>query len=167
MPRPLYVRSSPAFNPQSSHAGLWYDKFCDQWQNKQNNWTFPAEQKLQWIRKLADGTPVGDATLLSQFAARQKSMAEALGGKCFPFHAESRFVTGLGREHPVENGFAWHPTLGTLTYPVPVSREYCEPGRTCRNSKMWPARFSGRNSATVRTGKSGWSLSSTPFPLGR
>jgi len=27
--------------------------------------------------------------------------------------AASRFATGLGREHPIENGFAWHPALGT------------------------------------------------------
>ena len=114
MPRPLYVHSSPTFNPQTSHAGLWYDKFCDQWQN---NWMLPAEQKVEWIRKLTQRTPLGDAALLSEFAARQRSMVEGLGGKCFPFDAESRFVTGLGREHPVENGFAWHPTLGTPYLP--------------------------------------------------
>ena len=30
---------------------------------------------------------------------------------------KSNFVTGLGREHPVENGFAWHHTLGTPYLP--------------------------------------------------
>jgi CRISPR-associated protein Cmr6 len=30
---------------------------------------------------------------------------------------ESRFVTGLGRRHPVDNGFAWHPTLGVPYLP--------------------------------------------------
>ena len=114
MPRPLYARSSPTFTPQTSHAGLWYDKFCDQWKN---NWTLPAEQKVQWIRTVADGARVGDATILSQFAGRQQRMVEGLGGKSLPFLTESRFVTGLGREHPVENGFAWHPTLGTPYLP--------------------------------------------------
>ncbi len=117
MPRPLYApyaHSSPAFDPRTLHAGLWYDKFCDQWQD---DWTLPADKKVQWMRKLANGTPVGDATLLGQFAARQKKIVEGLGGKCLAFRAESRFVTGLGREHPVENGFAWHPTLGTPYLP--------------------------------------------------
>lgn len=30
---------------------------------------------------------------------------------------EGPFVTGLGRNHPVENGFAWHQTLGTPYLP--------------------------------------------------
>lgn len=114
MPRPLYAHSSPTFNPQTSHAGLWYDKFCDQWKN---DWMLPSEQKVQWIRTVTNGTRTGDAVLLSQFAGRQQSMIEGLGGKCLPFQTESRFVTGLGREHPVENGFAWHPTLGTPYLP--------------------------------------------------
>ena len=29
------------------------------------------------------------------------------------FTTDGRFVTGTGRSHSVENGFAWHPTLGT------------------------------------------------------
>lgn len=114
MPRPLYAHSSPTFNPQTSHAGLWYDKFCDQWRN---DWTLPAEQKVQWIRAVVDGVRVGDATVLSEFTGRQQRMVEGLGGMCLPFRNESRFVTGLGREHPVENGFAWHPTLGTPYIP--------------------------------------------------
>lgn len=114
MPRPLYTHSSLTFNPQTAHAGLWYDKFCDQWKN---DWTLPSEQKVQWIRTVANGTRTGDAAFLDQFARRQQSMVEGLGGMCLPFHTESRFVTGLGREHPVENGFAWHPTLGTPYLP--------------------------------------------------
>ena len=33
------------------------------------------------------------------------------------YRTASRFVTGLGREHPVENGFTWHHTLGTPYLP--------------------------------------------------
>lgn len=77
----------------------------------------PSEQKVLWIRTIANGTRTRDAALISQFTGRQQSMVEVLGGKCLPFHTESRFVTGLGREHPVENGFAWHPTLGTPYLP--------------------------------------------------
>ncbi|RAL26034.1 type III-B CRISPR module RAMP protein Cmr6 [Thermoflavimicrobium daqui] len=38
-------------------------------------------------------------------------------GKLFFMKTATRFVTGLGRSHPVENGFAWHPTLGTAYLP--------------------------------------------------
>ena len=116
LPRPLYVEAASDLRerPPSAHAGLWYDKFCNRWTG---DWSAPEVQKPNWIRTVANGTPTGDAALLSQFAGRQQSLVQSLGGKCLPFQTESRFVTGLGREHPVENGFAWHPTLGTPFLP--------------------------------------------------
>jgi len=39
-------------------------------------------------------------------------MTAAFGGLAIELTTESPFVTGLGRSHPVENGFAWHHTLG-------------------------------------------------------
>ncbi len=114
MPRPLYARSSPAFNSQTSHAGLWYDKFCDQWKK---DWTLPPEGKVNWIRAVVSHQAIGEAALIGQYAVRQKQLVERLGGMCLLFQTESRFVTGLGREHPVENGFAWHPTSGTPYLP--------------------------------------------------
>lgn len=115
MTLPLYRDTSPGFDPAKSHAGLWYDKFCDQW--NRDGWTLPAEQKLHWTRTVANGRPVGDEAVLRDFARRQQKLAEATNGRCVVLQTESRFVTGLGREHPVENGFAWHPTLGTPYLP--------------------------------------------------
>lgn len=114
--RPLYKEAASNLGacPTSAHAGLWYDKFCNRWTG---DWSKPEVQKTEWIRTVANGTPTDDAELRRQFTERQKSMIEGLGGKCLPFQTESRFVTGLGREHPVENGFAWHPTLGTPYLP--------------------------------------------------
>jgi CRISPR type III-B/RAMP module RAMP protein Cmr6 len=51
------------------------------------------------------------------YAERRGRLVTALGGRCLELVTESRFVTGLGREHPVENGFGWHPTLGTPYLP--------------------------------------------------
>ena len=48
---------------------------------------------------------------------RLMRLIEKRSGHAAVFVTESRFVTGLGRSHPVENGFAWHPTLGTPYLP--------------------------------------------------
>lgn len=114
MVRPLYRDTSPGFDPAKSHAGLWYDKFCDQWMGQ---WSAPEVKKSDWISTVANGHPVGDDAVLNDFARRQQNLVEATKGKCLALQTESRFVTGLGREHPVENGFAWHPTLGTPYLP--------------------------------------------------
>ncbi len=122
--RPLYGSDGrhagpPQCDPKA-HAGLWYDKFCNAWQAPQRdgwaNCKLDAESKLSWI-KTVTGRPVGDGSLLSEYAERRRQMVAALGGKCLDLVTQSRFVTGLGREHPVKNGFAWHATLGTPYLP--------------------------------------------------
>jgi len=119
--RPLYCSDKRPVGPEeydpAAHAGLWYDKFCNAWQGP--SWRackIEAKDKLKWISTLTDKT-VGDAALLSEYAERRRRMVAALGGRCIDLATASRFVTGLGREHPVENGFAWHPTLGTPYLP--------------------------------------------------
>jgi CRISPR-associated protein Cmr6 len=107
--RPLYkIASTP--DPASGHAGLWYDKFCDQWDK---DWEL---DKPKWIQTVT-AFPIGKSELLDEAAARILRLVEARSGEIGVFHAESRFVTGLGRSHPMENGFAWHPTLGTPYLP--------------------------------------------------
>ena len=125
LPRPLYRTASSAVpnRPTTAHAGLWYDKFCHGWhdpkrkQNEQLVWQRAECKKVEWIQTVATQQAIGDPPLISQYAVRQKLLVDRLGGMCLRFQAESRFVTGLGREHPVENGFAWHPTLGTPYLP--------------------------------------------------
>ncbi len=104
--RPLYDAASrePRQLPEGGHAGLWFDKFC---------WS--ETDKLKWIQTVAG--KVGDRDRLREHAQRQARMVKRLGGRIFVFESESRFATGLGRSHPVENGFAWHPTLGTPWLP--------------------------------------------------
>lgn len=121
---PLYHYTDYPEKPQSSfNTGLWYDKFCNQWrQERDGRWTLQAgggrgdPPKLQWIKTVA-GEKTGDPGLISEIAARQAALATALGGQLRVFATQWRFVTGLGREHPVENGFAWHHTLGTAYLP--------------------------------------------------
>jgi CRISPR-associated protein Cmr6 len=122
--RPLYRSDRRSAGPENweptAHAGLWYDKFCNVWEGTQSpgrsGCKIEAKRKLKWI-KTVTRQPVGHAALLSEYATRRRSMIAALGGRCLDLVTESRFVTGLGREHPVENGFAWHSTLGTPYLP--------------------------------------------------
>lgn len=120
LPRPLYSFKSNVLNacPPSAHTGLWYDKFCHCWKGDERpTWTNPIVQKADWIDLVVDRSPIGDAAVLNEFGKRQETLVKAMLGKCLHLKTESRFVTGLGREHPVENGLTWHATLGTPFLP--------------------------------------------------
>lgn len=125
MTRPL-----PNFEPppliarlRDGHAGLWFDKFCDRWRVQDRTWSMKSGKgddgkgpKLEWIDTLTTGR-VGTAHQIDECASRLVRLIGRRGGQLAVFSTESRFVTGLGRSHPVENGFAWHPTLGTPYLP--------------------------------------------------
>jgi CRISPR-associated protein Cmr6 len=128
MKLPLYDPvSTTVLRPSTKgNTGLWFDKFCNQWAEYEDTgslqpWSLkPKKQgenpKLAWI-KTVTGQKSGDSGLLAEQAARLAALAHALGGQSFHFKTTSRFATGLGREHPIENGFVWHPALGTPYLP--------------------------------------------------
>ncbi len=124
MSRPFYKADAlESLEPSKGHAGLWFDKFCDQWHVNGHTWTMKTPHdfgdkspKLEWLRTLA-GADIGTGDQIEKFVSRLVCMIHRRGGRFFVFTTESRFVTGLGRSHPVENGFAWHPTLGTPYLP--------------------------------------------------
>ncbi len=118
------------------NSGLLYDKFCDQWTPDFSG--FPegdardvAGGKLSWVlsvvrpRLPGTGRPdpakprvkCGDKDLLDEFAKRRIDLLGRHDQKPLRYVLDSRFVTGLGRRHPVENGFAWHHLLGTPYLP--------------------------------------------------
>lgn len=110
---PLFQCDAPKHFPRSdANTGLWYDKFCSSWDA---GWKMSGEKKLAWIKTVVG--VVGSKTLIKEFEDRQRQLADRSGGKVFQFITDSRFATGLGREHPIENGFAWHYTLGTPYLP--------------------------------------------------
>jgi CRISPR-associated protein Cmr6 len=119
--RPLYQGAKRAKRATTGNAGLWYDKFCDRWKP---DWTgFAGESgKRDWIGEIARiGAEaekiVGDGALIREAAKRLEALAAAQGGLSFQRRTAWRFVTGLGRGHPVENGFAWRHDLGTPFLP--------------------------------------------------
>ncbi|MDQ7005477.1 MAG: hypothetical protein Q9N67_11390 [Ghiorsea sp.] len=50
--------------------------------------------------------------LLESFAKRQQLLLDTQGGVSMAMTTDWHFVTGMGNNHPIENGFAWHPSLG-------------------------------------------------------
>lgn len=134
--RPLYQNHAPSEErPRDAHAGLWFDKFCNWWGRDPDpkktgpaSWSLAAfsikkgpdkgeyNPKLDWIRTVTD-YPVGNSALLAEHPTRLADLARKLGGQAIVLKTTSRFATGLGREHPIENGFVWHPVLGVPYLP--------------------------------------------------
>ena len=86
---------------------MWFDKFCNKWGD---DWR--TVEKFEWINKLA-GKEIGNSHQIKESTRRLMRLAKTLDGRAWIYTTEFRFVTGMGRSHPVENGFAWHQTLGT------------------------------------------------------
>lgn len=111
---PLYRdHDAPQRYSRSFNTGLWYEKFFQRWSG---DWTISEGGRKNWIEEVA-ANPVGNETLLKEAILRQVSLVSALAGEYRCFVTNWRFVTGLGRNHPVENGFAWHHTLGVPYLP--------------------------------------------------
>jgi CRISPR-associated protein Cmr6 len=111
---PLYGGGAGARN--EGHPGLFYDKFLNQWQrDKKGVWSIASKQ--DWVEGITPG-PVGDAELLKEYCRRLEDLVTARGGKRWVYKTEGRFVTGTGRSHPIEIGFAWHPSLGVPYLPA-------------------------------------------------
>lgn len=123
MKRPLYgdASSEPRARSRGGNAGLWYDKFCDRWQVTGESWSMASNvdgnPKSGWIKSLVEGGGVGCSGQIDECALRLMRLVRSRHGRCEVFGTVARFVTGLGRSHPIENGFAWHPTLGTPYLP--------------------------------------------------
>jgi CRISPR-associated protein Cmr6 len=118
--RPLYKSSQDAPFDPDGHRGLWFDKFFDQWPRGNDRWALKADDastnpKLTWLRSLCKN-PAGAKQPLNEAVNRVVRLVGERG-RIAVFSTQSRFVTGLGRANPVENGFAWHPTLGTPYLP--------------------------------------------------
>ncbi len=111
--RPLYKDADIPGMPPSCNAGLWYDKFCE-W--KDISTTRPRIEKQKWISAICNN-PCGNHDELQLQSERLQNMIECLNGRYIDLQTAGPFVTGLGRNHPVENGFLWHHTLGVPYLP--------------------------------------------------
>jgi CRISPR-associated protein Cmr6 len=103
------------YMPRKAHAGLWYDKFCHQWREYQ--WELAS--KLDWIKTITEFKgKIGNKELITESTERfQKLVQQMPGHQLWLAKTVTRFVTGIGQSHPINNGFTWHPTLGTPYLP--------------------------------------------------
>ncbi len=111
--RPLYRGADIRSLPKGGNAGLWYDKFCHSWTRLSAR---DADfDKAKWVSDAAGRC--GNADELRHRAERQRELIERLNGRCLDLQTAGPFVAGLGRAHPVENGFLWHHRLGVPYLP--------------------------------------------------
>jgi CRISPR-associated protein Cmr6 len=119
MTQPLYRDvQTPRPDPRHGHGGLWFERFFDayddNWALKQGERSDGKDRRGEWLQRLVNGGAgrAGNEAVLRDRALRRCELTEALGGQWRLFNTDFRFLTGLGYPHPVENGLAWHPTLG-------------------------------------------------------
>ena len=118
MARPLYGQGQPeAKLILGGHVGLWYNRFFDGYPS---HWNPKTDQKTKeaWAKAKSDWITgvtgkVGDPTSCEVAAKRIADLCAVLHGQTSTYTTSWHFATGLGYPHPVENGFLWHPTLGT------------------------------------------------------
>jgi len=116
---PLYREAQRIINTNraaDANLGLWYDKFCFFWNRKNNIWTL-GKDKESWLKTVVGEKKCNQRQQIKDAVDRYVALVSAIGGQVRAYRTTSRFVTGLGREHPVENGFTWHHTLGTPYLP--------------------------------------------------
>ncbi len=109
---PLYSGAYDAANstaPEKRHHGLWFDKFATSPLTSDSDDSEKQEWKTSWLKKLP--STIGNPQRLEEAAHRQAELIYRCGGRLLCFENTSPFATGLGRPHPVENGFAWHHSL--------------------------------------------------------
>lgn len=101
--------------PGSGHPGLRWDKFFDQWDDGFSGFTDSSGGKSNWIRQFC--RKWGDKKALKAAVHTRDKMFAALSVRSLRVQLQTPFVTGLGYEHPVENDFLWHHTLGVPYLP--------------------------------------------------
>lgn len=119
MPLPLYqgLHAPTQPNHNTMHMGLWFERYFSGYTkdfSKVDNETDSvtrASAKSLWLGQLKG--LVGKREDLQAKAQKLHGLAAAQGGQVRVYRCAGSFVTGLGNAHPLENGFSWHPTLGT------------------------------------------------------
>ncbi len=102
----------------TGNSGLVFNKYYNLWEIDQGHKTWGIKEggKADWIQKFSN-VPVGNRDLLSGAIARLLNLIEFTAGGFRCYRTAWRFVTGLGLNHPIENGMAWHHTLGVPYLP--------------------------------------------------
>jgi CRISPR-associated protein Cmr6 len=100
---------------REANLGLVFDKFFANWSDDFAGYAKDGKKekaKPGWVEHIANASKAASPEALRLAIARQNALVAALGGKSWTVTAASRFVTGTGIANPLENGFAFHHTLG-------------------------------------------------------
>lgn len=125
---PIYDSNTPGLYlpggvlPKDAHHGLYWERFFHGYnprfdglcEGDKRHDIPPAKSRFIFG---FDKREVGTHDALSQSAQRLHELAKSLGGECFDAINDWRFATGMGQEHPTENGLVFHRTLGTPYLP--------------------------------------------------
>lgn len=114
LPLPGGVQRALSGDAARGNAGLRFDKFFPCWADDAHP-TLSTTAKSDWVKRFAQST--GEGAQLTEATDRRWSLVRQDGGAQFVARTKGRLVSGLGRGHPIENGFAWHHTLGTAYLP--------------------------------------------------
>ncbi len=111
---PIYreVFNSHLSRNGNGHAGLWFDRFFSGYDSE---WKRGDKEKKRFMDNL--NGPVGNEEAINRVAKSQMKLCKDLHGEARVYKSCWHFITGMGYPHPAENGFLWHPTLGTPYLP--------------------------------------------------
>ncbi len=100
---PDYLARAVSFDdcPPGHRFGLYFDGWESGWHKPSN--------KTPAFKKVADALPTHSRHALSAIRARQAQLAQQSGDFTlqYPARLSAPLATGLGNEHPLENGFAF------------------------------------------------------------
>lgn len=109
---PLYKDAKP---PQSkaddANAGLWFERFFNQYSS---NWQLDVSAKTNFLKQFSSDNnsgSCGDNQQLKVHYLRQRRLISQQQGEYSVFQSDWHFITGMGNNHPVENGMLWHTSL--------------------------------------------------------
>lgn len=114
--QPLVKEARDLFEQHSvgpnSNKGLLFERFYNGYDN---DFSVNKEADTRELRKLVGRC--GHQQQLADSTTRRIQLVTALEGSFGVFATDWHFVTGTGNNHPAENGFSWHHTLGTPYLP--------------------------------------------------
>jgi CRISPR-associated protein Cmr6 len=120
--------------------GHKFELFFPVWQK--NNWEMASTNKTEALKKTL--SLEGSRVLLERLLERQAHQASACGKAVFSIKAKSTspFLTGIGLEHPLENGFSFLKPYGLPYLPGSgvkgVLKKACEELALCGGSPSSP-----------------------------
>jgi len=108
--------------PADGNRGLWFERlfsayrpgfksFKEAYGGSKKEQKTEKSLRVKWLTEAA-AKPAGDATRLRSHAQTHAALVRRLHGGFGVYATTWNLATGLGRAHPLENGFAWHHTLG-------------------------------------------------------